>query len=201
VALRAVCSEMLEPTKSKAVIWFFRSSRHGCKVRKYKKSAHHVTPILESTSHGHSSHTKLKSTHNDCKTVLPLYFLSFFPPFSASGTLRSLPHINGRKFILPNCQQELSASPQRLRMWPSVFISHSFNDTNDRTLSYTLTLTLYGLWTVNTETRHFLVALIGWKVGTNAAGNFHWFHFLGSCPLNFCSVLLTYLLYTLAHMF
>jgi len=40
-------------------------------------------------------------------------------------------------------------------------------------MSYTLTLTLYGLWTVNTETRHFLVALIGWKVGTNAAGNFH----------------------------
>ena len=116
VALRAVCSEMLEPTKSKAVIWFFRSSRHGCKVRKYKKSAHHVTPILESTSHGHSSHTKLKSTHNDCNTVLPLYFLSFFPPFSASGTLRSLPQSNGRKFILPNCQQELSASPQRLRM-------------------------------------------------------------------------------------
>jgi hypothetical protein len=78
VALRAVCSEMLEPTKSKAVIWFFRSSRHGCKVRKYKKSAHHVTPILESTSHGHSSHTKLKSTHNDCNTVVPLYFIFFF---------------------------------------------------------------------------------------------------------------------------
>ncbi len=116
-----------------------------------KKSAHHATPILESMSYGHSSHPKLKSNHNDCNTVLPLYFLSLFPPFSASGTLRSLPHIDGRKFILPNWQQELSASPQRLRMWPSVsflflfFFSHSFNDTNDRTLSYTLNLTLYGL--------------------------------------------------------
>ena len=93
VALRAVCSEMLEPTKSKAVIWFFRSSRHGCKVRKYKKSAHHVTPILESTSHGHSSHTKLKSTHNDCNTVLPLYFLFFFSAlFSIRNPALLAPH-------------------------------------------------------------------------------------------------------------
>ena len=143
--------------------WYCFSGPRDTDVKweKNKKSAHHVTPILEFMSYGHSSHTKLKSTHNDCNTVLPLYFLSFFPPFSASGTLRSLPQSNGRKFILPNCQQELSASPQRLRMWPSVFLSHSFNDTNDWTLYYTLNLALYGLRTVNTKTRHFLFALIG----------------------------------------
>ena len=90
VQYAARCLRLL---KSEAVIWFFRSSRHGCKVRKYKKSAHHVTPILESTSHGHSSHTKLKSTHNDCNTVLPLYFLFFFSAlFSIRNPALLAPH-------------------------------------------------------------------------------------------------------------
>jgi hypothetical protein len=135
--------------------WYDFSGPRDTDVKWEKKSAHHATPILESMSYGHSSHPKLKSTHNDCNTVLLLYFLFLFPPFSASGTPRSLPHINGRKSNLPNCQQELSASPQRLGMWPSVFLSHSFNDTNDGTLSHTFNLAFYGLWTVKTRIKHF----------------------------------------------
>ncbi len=119
-------------------------------VKWEKKSAHHATPILESMSYGHSSHPKLKSTHNDCNTVLLLYFHFLF---SALFSIRNpaLLASHQRQKIHPTKlpTRAICFSPETWNVTKRIlFLSHSFNDTNDGTLSPTFNLALYRLWTV-----------------------------------------------------
>ncbi len=147
-ASHAVCSEMPEPTKSRVVIWIFRSMRHGCKVR---EKVHIMQRLFLNSWVTDTLATQIKITSQRLKYSPSSLFL-FFPPFSASGTPRSLPHINSRKSILPNYQQELSASPHRPGMWPSVLLSHSSTDINDGTLYYTFNLAVYRVRPVKRHT-------------------------------------------------
>ncbi len=139
--------------------------------------------------------------------IQSLFFISFFPPFSASGTPRSLPHINSRKSILPNYQQELSASPQRPGMWPSVLLPHSSTYTNDGTLSHAINLQYIDYGQLNNKNHTilcstFFLIWLGRKVGTDTSGIISLILILLRVlsTILYCPILLTYLLITLAHL-
>ena len=53
-----------------------------------KESAYHTTPFLKYLNDGHSSHPNLNHIN---RSGTQAFFSYFFPPFSASGTPRSLP--------------------------------------------------------------------------------------------------------------
>ncbi len=67
-----------------------------------------------------SAHSRIYEWRTFKPPKILAIFSLIFPPFSASGTPRSLPQICNRESSLPNYHHELSASPQRPWMWPSV---------------------------------------------------------------------------------
>jgi len=80
VALRAVCSVMPKPAKSKVVLWFIRSLRHGCKVKEKKGHTMQrpflnlwVTDTLATQSYNQLTMTAIQSFF--------FIFFFFFRPF------------------------------------------------------------------------------------------------------------------------
>jgi hypothetical protein len=93
--------------------------------------------FLKFLNDGHSNHPNLNHIN---RTGTQSSFFVFLPPFSATGTLRSLPPICSRESILPNHHHEPFASPQRPWMWPSVYLSYSIIYNNDSSLLHTIKL-------------------------------------------------------------
>ncbi len=177
---------MPEPAKSKAVIWFFRSTRHGCKVR---EKVHTMQRLFLNLWVTDTLATQIKINSQRLQyspsSLFSFFFLRPFqhpepraPCLTSTAENPSYQTTNKSYLLLPRdseCDQVYY-----------FLIVPLIPMTRPRLILLIMQYIDYGQF--KKKVIHFYSSLIWlrWKVGTDTSGIFLWFKFyFGSCPLNF----------------